>query len=94
MRYKNPCKAVAPVLQCKSGGYLICYREGVKPISKLAQVRKAQGLSQERLAELSGVHRVSIARIESGEISPNVRTLEKLADALKVTVGELIEKAG
>ena len=69
-------------------------QKGVTPISKLAQVRKAQGLSQERLAELSGVHRVSIARIETGEISPNIRTLEKLADALQVTVGELIEKAG
>lgn len=69
-------------------------QKGVKPISKLAQVRKAQGLSQERLAEISGVHRVSIARIETGEISPNIRTLEKLADALQVAVSELIEKAG
>ena len=69
-------------------------QKGVTQISKLAQVRKAQGLSQERLAELSGVHRVSIARIETGEISPNVRTLEKLADALGVAVSELIEKAG
>ena len=74
--------------------YRICYKGGVTQISKLAQVRKAQGLSQERLAELSGVHRVSIARIETGEISPNIRTLEKLADALQVAVSELIEKAG
>ena len=69
-------------------------QKGVKQISKLAQVRKAQGLSQERLAELSGVHRVSIARIESGAITPNIRTLEKLASALQVAVTELIEKAG
>ena len=69
-------------------------QKGVKQISKLAQLRKAQGLSQERLAELSGVHRVSIARIESGAITPNIRTLEKLASALQVAVTELIEKAG
>lgn len=81
------------MLQCKSGVSYLLQKE-VKPISKLAQVRKAQGLSQERLAEISGVHRVSIARIESGEISPNIRTLERLATALGVTVNELIEKAG
>ena len=69
-------------------------RRGVDKISKLAQVRKEHGLSQERLAELSGVHRVTIARIESGEISPNVRTLEKLSGAMEVPVTELIEKAG
>ena len=80
------------MLQCKSGvSYLL--QKGVTLISKLAQVRKAQGLSQAQLAEISGVHRVTIARIETWEISPNIRTLEKLADALRVTVTELIEKA-
>ena len=74
--------------------YRIRYMKGVDKISKLAQVRKEHGLSQERLAELSGVHRVTIARIESGEISPNVRTLEKLSGAMEVPVTELIEKAG
>ena len=74
--------------------YRIRYKKGVDKISKLAQVRKEHGLSQERLAELSGVHRVTIARIESGEISPNVRTLEKLSGAMEVPVTELIEKAG
>ena len=74
--------------------YRIRYKKGVDKISKLAQVRKEHGLSQERLAELSGVPRVTIARIESGEISPNVRTLEKLSGAMEVPVTELIEKAG
>ena len=81
------------MLQCGCCGILFVTK-GVKPISKLAQVRKEQGLSQERLAELSGVHRVTIARIETGEISPNVRTLEKLSGALDVPVSELIERAG
>ena len=63
-------------------------------ISKIAEMRKKRGLSQERLAELSGVHRVSIARYETGKASPNVRTLRRLADALKVSPEKLIEKAG
>ena len=69
-------------------------RKGVYKISKIAQERKARGMTQEQLAQISGVHRVTIARIESGEISPNLRTLERLAEAMGVTVGELIEKAG
>jgi transcriptional regulator with XRE-family HTH domain len=46
------------------------------------------------LAKASGVHRVTIARMETGKISPNIRTLEKLSAALGVKVSELIEKAG
>lgn len=62
-------------------------------ISEIARIRKDRGISQERLAKLSGVHRVSIARYETGKASPNLRTIEKLASALKVKVDDLIQKA-
>ena len=58
---------------------------------RLAQVRKSKGLSQEALAKLSGVHRVTIARIETGKASTKVDTLQRLSVALGVTVDELIE---
>jgi transcriptional regulator with XRE-family HTH domain len=62
---------------------------------KLAEIRKAHGLSQYALSELSGVSRVTIARIESGTYNPTLQTLEALAAALGVSVGELIDrKAG
>jgi transcriptional regulator with XRE-family HTH domain len=57
-------------------------------------LRKSKGISQERLAELSGVSRVTIARIETGKISPNVLTLEKLCCALGVTLNDVCERAG
>ena len=63
-------------------------------ISNLATIRKAKGLSQDQLSKLSGISRVTIARIETGRISPNVRTLERLSDALKVSIADMIEKAG
>ena len=66
----------------------------MKTISKLAQVRKAKGLSQDRLAELSGVSRITISRIESGNESPRVRTLVLLSRALKVKLTDILEKAG
>lgn len=58
----------------------------------MAEVRKEQGLSQEKLAELSGVSRVSIARFETGKLNPTLNTLEKLADALKTSVGEIVDE--
>ena len=72
----------------------ILRQKGGIRISKLAQVRKAKGISQARLAVLSGVNRVTIARYETGKISPTIRTLAKLSDALGVKVEMLIERVG
>ncbi|MBO5959705.1 MAG: helix-turn-helix transcriptional regulator [Lentisphaeria bacterium] len=47
-------------------------------------------MTQRKLSYLSGVHRVSIARYETGRVSPTVRVLEKLADALGVPIDEII----
>lgn len=61
-------------------------------IARLAEVRQAHGMTQEQLAEATGVHRVTIARIETGDVSPKAETLKRLADALGVLVDDLIEK--
>ena len=61
---------------------------------KLAEIRKERGLSQERLSELSGVARVTIARIESGRSSPNLETMKRLADVLNVPIDVLIGRKG
>ena len=73
-------------------GVAILFQTGVVKISKLASIRKAQGLTQERLSELSGVHRVLIARYESGRLTPTARNLVRLSNALNVPVDELIDK--
>ena len=51
--------------------------------------RKRRGLTLRALGERSGVPYPSIQRIENGQISPTVATLEKLAAALDVPVREL-----
>jgi transcriptional regulator with XRE-family HTH domain len=52
-------------------------------------------MSQQALAAASGVHRVTIARFETGKASPNVQTMQKLAAALGVTIDEIVDrKAG
>ena len=57
---------------------------------KLREIRKQKGLSQERLAELSHVHRVSISMFENGRKKPNVDSLKRLANALDVSTDELL----
>lgn len=60
---------------------------------RLAERRKAMGLSQERLAEAVGVDTSTVARWERGETEPQAVHRPRLAEALKVTVetvGELL----
>jgi transcriptional regulator with XRE-family HTH domain len=56
------------------------------------QLRHKRGLSQQRLADLAGINKVTLVRIESGRGNPNVETLEKLAEALEVEVPDLFPK--
>ena len=72
--------------------YHICDRKGARKIARLAEVRRAHGMTQEQLAALSGVHRVTIARFECGTVSPKLETLQRLADALEVPIDELVDK--
>jgi len=58
----------------------------------LKKVRQEKKLSQEKLAELSGVGRVTISRLETGELKETTAgTLLKLAKALNVKIDKLIE---
>lgn len=58
---------------------------------RIATLRAERGLSQERLAELAGLHRTYIGTIERGE--PNLALLNvlALAAALKVNAGDLVK---
>lgn len=58
---------------------------------RIKEWRAKRKLSQRDLADLSGVSREYIARIELGQHDPTVSTLEKLAKALKVKAGRLLE---
>lgn len=51
--------------------------------------RAVRGLSQRALAERAGIGYVIIARLELGQTDPRLSTLERLAEALRVTVPDL-----
>jgi DNA-binding XRE family transcriptional regulator len=57
---------------------------------RLRALRSERGLTQEDLAERSGIHRVTIARLESGERLPRYPTIEALARGLGILVNRLI----
>lgn len=58
---------------------------------KIREKREEQGLTQERLSELSGVSRSLINQLETGKIaSTTTDTLRKLANALGCEVGDLV----
>jgi transcriptional regulator with XRE-family HTH domain len=52
--------------------------------------RKEQQLSQEKLAEIAGVHRTYIGMIERAEKNITLRNMEKIAKALKVEIKDLL----
>lgn len=52
--------------------------------------RRAQGLSQERLAELAGMDRQAINRIEQGHASAKLDNLIRIAEALKTPLSRLV----
>jgi transcriptional regulator with XRE-family HTH domain len=58
-------------------------------VTKLKELRIDKGLSQNRLAQLSGVSQTAIWKIERGG-GANASTLKKLADVLGVRASELV----
>ncbi len=50
--------------------------------SQLRQVRKEQGMTQERLAEKVGTRKSNISRLESGRYNPSLDFLENVAGGL------------
>ena len=58
---------------------------------QVRQLRKALGLSQEDLAELTDLHRTYIGGIERGERNVALINIVRLAKALKVSPSELLK---
>jgi transcriptional regulator with XRE-family HTH domain len=58
----------------------------------LFNLRQARNLSQGDLSSLSGLPRSTVTHIESGSGNPSLRNLIKLANALKVSIEELLAR--
>lgn len=59
--------------------------------TRIKELRNQKGISQEFLAEESGLSLRTIQRIENGETNPTGESLKRLANALNVNPDELID---
>lgn len=57
--------------------------------SEIKRLRKKQDLSQEELAERAKLDLTSVSEIESGLRNPSLKTIHKIALALKVSLSDL-----
>lgn len=55
------------------------------------RAREALGISQEELADRAEIHRTYISGVERGVRNPTISVLDKIAKALKVKPGVLLD---
>jgi XRE family transcriptional regulator, regulator of sulfur utilization len=60
--------------------------------ANLVRVRVGAGMTQERLAELANISTRSLQRIERGRVTLRASVLVAIADALEVSVEELVRE--
>jgi transcriptional regulator with XRE-family HTH domain len=53
-------------------------------------MRKKEGFTQEKMAEIFGVSRGAVAKWESGECIPNIELVCRIAEYFNITVDELV----
>jgi transcriptional regulator with XRE-family HTH domain len=63
-------------------------------VNVVLQMRTISGLSRNELAACAGVARTTVARIERGEVSPTLDTLNRLAAAAGVVISTDVRSAG
>lgn len=54
--------------------------------------RVKRGLTQEKLGELAEISTKHITKIESGDVSPSIYLIYKIAKALNVSIDKLIQE--
>lgn len=61
--------------------------------NRIRQLRETRGLTQAELGEKAGLPAASISHFETGIRTPGTTTLQRLADALEVTVDFLLGRS-
>ena len=56
----------------------------------LKKIRAQKGISQEELSKKIAIHPVQFSRYERAQSVPSIEIVQKIADALEVTIDELV----
>jgi len=76
-------KAERPDTPARRRGYEKAGRT-IRLALEIHNLREKRGLSQRELAERLGTTQSAIARLEAGNVSPSLPTLDRVAEALEV----------
>ena len=61
-------------------------------LNSLRMLREAAGLTQQDLAKLTGLTTATISYAETGRVDPSLDTIKRLAEALGVQPGALLDE--
>lgn len=56
--------------------------DNMKVVTSYINLRKEKGITQQEIADRTGINRTNVVRIESGKNAPTIEVLVKLAAAL------------
>jgi Predicted transcriptional regulators len=59
--------------------------------NNLSRIRKARGLSLDKVAELTGVSKAMISQIEKGSVNPTITVMWKIVNGLQLSFTSLLE---
>ena len=58
---------------------------------RVARARRDRGFTQEQLSEVIGIEPVTLSRLETGHRALSLTTLSRIATALEVDLGDLLD---
>ena len=61
----------------------------IKVGKRIQELRELKGVSQQDLAAKCNFEKSNMSRLESGRVNPTLSTLEKIANALEISLSEL-----
>lgn len=56
------------------------------------KIRLEKGISQETLADLSGLHRTYMSDVELGKRNVSLENIDRIANALEVSISEIFKQ--
>ena len=59
--------------------------------TKIVELRKARGITQQELAERLGTKNTQIRRIERGTVNSTINMLRKIAGVLDISISDLVQ---
>lgn len=68
-----------------SEDHMVCVEFG----KRVRNLRKERGWSQERLAEVSGIHRNYVSDMERGERNVSLKIINRIAKAMEIKISDL-----